>query len=136
MQKMDGFQLCRECKKDNILKKIPFIFYTATYTEKKDMEFALSLGAERFIIKPQDPGEFLKTIKEVIANHKKGSLTSPKKPIRSESVYLTEYNKRLIGKLESKVAKLEKEIIAHKESKQRLKISQERLSRFMNSATD
>ena len=46
MLKMDGFQLCRECKKDISLKKIPFIFYTATYIDKKDEEFALSLGAE------------------------------------------------------------------------------------------
>ncbi len=47
MPRMDGFQLCRECKSDDTLKKIPFIFYTATYTDTKDEEFALSLGAEK-----------------------------------------------------------------------------------------
>jgi CheY-like chemotaxis protein len=52
MPEMDGFQFCRECKKENNLKNIPFIFYTATYVNKKDEEFALSLGAERFIVKP------------------------------------------------------------------------------------
>ena len=35
MPKMDGFQLCREVKKNDKWKQIPFVFYTATYTDKK-----------------------------------------------------------------------------------------------------
>ena len=108
MPKMDGFQLCRECKKDDSLKNIPFIFYTATYIEKKDEEFALSLGAEKFIVKPQEPEAFLKILEEVIEEHKKGVLIAPKEPIKEEEIYLAEYNKRLIKKLEKKVLDLEK----------------------------
>jgi putative nucleotidyltransferase with HDIG domain len=108
MPKMDGFQLCRECKKDESLKKIPFIFYTATYTDKKDEEFALSLGAEKFIRKPTELKVFLNILKEVIKKHKKGVLVTPQKPIKEEEIYLTEYSKRLIQKLEKKVLDLEK----------------------------
>ncbi len=108
MPKMDGFQLCRECKKDNSLKNIPFIFYTATYTEKKDEEFALSLGAEKFILKPQEPQAFLKILEEVIEEHKKGAPIAPKEPTKEEEIYLTEYNKRVVKKLEKKVLDLEK----------------------------
>ncbi|MCK4308200.1 response regulator [candidate division WOR-3 bacterium] len=108
MPRMDGFQLCRECKKDDSLKKIPFIFYTATYTDKKDEDFALNLGAEKFIVKPAEPEALLKILKEIIEAHKKGTLITPKEPLREEEIYLVEYNKRLIKKLGKKVLDLEK----------------------------
>jgi putative nucleotidyltransferase with HDIG domain len=109
MPRMDGFQFCRKCKKDDRLKKIPFIFYTATYTDKKDEEFALNLGAERFIVKPVELKVFLNIIKEVIEKHKEdGLIAPPEEPIKKEEIYLTEYSKRLIEKLEKKILDLEK----------------------------
>ena len=74
MPRMDGFQLCRECKIDPHLTYIPFIFYTATYTDRKDEEFGLSLGADRFVIKPTEPQKFLTLLREVIKEHEKGAL--------------------------------------------------------------
>jgi len=108
MPKMDGFQLCRECKKDDTLRKIPFIFYTATYTEKKDQEFALSLGAERFIVKAMEPERFLEVIKGVIKEYEKGILTPSKITVEKEdAAYLMEHNERLRNKLEKKLDELE-----------------------------
>ena len=107
MPRMDGYQFCRECKKDPHLKEIPFIFYFATYTSKKDEEFALSLGAEKYIRKPTELKVFLDSIEEVIKKHKKGVLVTPPKPVKEE-IYLNEYSKRLIEKLEKKVLALEK----------------------------
>ena len=121
MPRMDGFQFCRECKKDENLKKIPFIFYTATYIDKKDEEFALSLGAERFIIKPKEPEIFLKLLKKVIEERKKGALVARKEPIKEEEIFFEKYNKRLIHKLEKKMFDLEKSNRAIQEGENRFR---------------
>ena len=67
MPVMDGFTLCDEWKKDERLRQIPFVFYTATYTDERDREFALGLGAEQFLVKPEEPEVFIRTIREVAA---------------------------------------------------------------------
>jgi CheY-like chemotaxis protein len=70
MPVMDGYKFCMEVKNDERLKSIPFIFYTATYTEKKDEEFAMSLGALRFIIKPEEPAVLIGIIREYLEDYR------------------------------------------------------------------
>ncbi|MHB8907683.1 MAG: HD domain-containing phosphohydrolase [Syntrophales bacterium] len=107
MPRMDGFQLCRECKRDPILRGIPFIFYTSTYTESKDRDFALSLGAEGFVIKPVEPKELLRIVTETVAAKKPGDGGAPDQPAEEDRVYLKEYNERLVRKLEKKMLDLQ-----------------------------
>jgi CheY-like chemotaxis protein len=108
MPRMDGFQLCREVKKSERLHKVPFVFYTATYTDPKDIEFGLSLGADRFLTKPLEPEKFIEAIEEVIAEHRRGegSAATHSAP-EDEAIYLKEYNARLVAKVEKKVLDLE-----------------------------
>jgi signal transduction histidine kinase/ActR/RegA family two-component response regulator len=107
MPRMDGFQLCREFRKHPILKKTPLIFYTATYTDPKDEEFALSLGANRFLIKPIEPDLLIKTIEETVHSGRKPTEGLAEIPTEDESIYLKEYNARLVAKLEKKMLDLE-----------------------------
>lgn len=107
MPQMDGFELCHQVKTRESLRHIPFVFYTATYTEKKDEELGLRLGASRFIIKPVDPDQFLATLREVIDDYQSGRLYSPSAPAEPEEVLLKSYNWRLVRKLDRKVAQLE-----------------------------
>lgn len=107
MPVMDGFAFCRECKKDETLKNIPFIFYTATYTDKKDEEFALSLGADRFVLKPQDPDVFIEIVRELLHEVEDRKLIPRTKNLMPENVLLKEYNAALIRKLEDKMQQSE-----------------------------
>jgi len=136
MPVMDGFQFCREVKEDDELKNIPFIFYTATYTDKKDKEFALKLGADKFIIKPTESDEFIKIIQGVTKDVEKGKI-KPKKPsLNEEKEIFKLYSERLINKLEKKMLDLEKEITERKQVEKELKSSEERLKTIYEFAPD
>ena len=51
MPVMDGFTLCRQWQQDPDFCQIPFVFLSATYTDPKDEELGLNLGATGFVRK-------------------------------------------------------------------------------------
>ena len=106
MPVMDGFTLCRKWKTDEQLKHIPFIFYTATFTEAKDEEFTLSLGADRFIIKPQEPKILVNMLADFL-EEKHTEKPSSTKPLGEEMEFLRQHNEVLFRKLENKMLDLE-----------------------------
>ena len=108
MPGMDGFALCRTWKADEELTSIPFIFYTATYTDPRDEKLAYSLGAERFLVKPMEVNEFLANLHEVLEEKSTHSL--PQSPQSGEAApeFYKEYNEALIRKLEDKMLELQK----------------------------
>ena len=114
MPRMDGYQLCYEWRQNDRLRDIPFVFYTATYTSDEDEEFALSLGANTFIRKPAEPDAFVQILSQVFEKTKAGLLPPPEVVLPEPSLYLTEYNRRLVTKLNEKVAQLEVEIAERK----------------------
>lgn len=107
MPDMDGFRFCREVKTNPSFRHIPFVFYTATYTSQKDHDLGLSLGASRFIIKPQEPAQFIAMLEAVLAEGTAGELRTPPVSLAEEDDYLRSYNHRLIAKLERKIEQLE-----------------------------
>ncbi|MFH1196867.1 MAG: ATP-binding protein [bacterium] len=134
MPLMDGYTLCREFKKDSHLNSVPFVFYTATYTDPKDEEFALSLGADRFILKPQDPDVFLEIIQSLLAEVKKKNIHPITPPELPETIVLKEYNEVLIRKLEDKMRqtdenekKLKKYVAELEENLEKRKIAEKAL---------
>ena len=115
MPKMDGYQLCHECKQNDKLKDIPFVFYTATYTREEDEKFALSLGADAFVTKPTELDTFVQMLSEIVEKSTSGLQPSAKVAPLEPSLFIVEHDKRIFTKLEDKVAQLEAEITQRKQ---------------------
>lgn len=108
MPVMDGFQLCREIKRREALRDIPFVFYSSTYTEKGDQDLALSLGAAAYLVKPLESPALVEAVRQVLESAIQGKGGASGDLKESEESYLLEHNRRLIHKLQEKVSDLEK----------------------------
>ncbi|MEE8599109.1 MAG: response regulator, partial [Dehalococcoidales bacterium] len=135
MPKMDGYQLCYHWKQNDKLKDIPFVFYTATYTSDEDKKFALSMGAEAFLIKPIDHDIFIGILGETFEKAKSSLQPSPEATLLEPSIFFTEYHKRIFSKLEEKVAQLELEITERKKTEEELQRQNTFLNIVMESLT-
>ena len=97
MPKLDGFGLVHRLRLAPETCDIPVVFITATYVAPEDKEFALEIGATRFLQKPVDLDAFLKTVAELLA----GGLPVSMEPMREQSFY-EGYQQRLQDKLDQK----------------------------------
>ncbi len=97
MPKMDGYALAHRLRSNPQTRLIPLIFLSATYVTPEDKQFAISLGAVRFIEKPIDTEEFLLTVAELLTQ---GADPLPE-PLGEHEFY-TGYRERLEQKLRHK----------------------------------
>ena len=121
MPVMDGFELCRAWKQDESLRPIPFVFYTATYVEPEDLEFALSLGADGFIAKNTEPQAFLDSLQDILSQFSSGREPAQPPPNNAGEGYYRLYSQALVRKLEDKLAELERANQALKQSESNYK---------------
>lgn len=106
MPVMDGYTLLKRWKSNDRLSDIPFIVYTATYTEQNDERLALDLGADAFILKPCEPEAFMACLSDVSQRVAQSGATRPSSS-RSEHDLLKAYNASLVQKLEKKLIELQ-----------------------------
>ncbi|MDX1378993.1 MAG: response regulator [Anaerolineales bacterium] len=97
MPKMDGYAFVQKLRLNPETRAIPVVFLSATYVTPEDKEFALSLGAARFMEKPIDTEDFLLTIAELVTQQ---PFTQPQ-PLDMERFYQG-YKTRLENKLRHK----------------------------------
>ena len=136
MPVMDGFALCREWRQDPALSPIPFVFYTATYTDGRDREFALSLGADDFLVKPMEPDALLEKVAAALQNSTGEPRPPAPPPGNDETIFLQQYNESLVRKLESKMQQLEQDIAIREKVEAELRASEERFRSFVENAND
>lgn len=143
MPVMDGYTLLRNWKSNERLKSVPFIVFTATYTDPKDERLAMALGADAFIIKPAEPDVLIGRVRDVLS---KGSSAQPhpdgERPLEDITL-LNEYNEVLVRKLEKKALQLERtnrelmdEIAERKRTEQALRESEERYRKLFHSIAE
>lgn len=114
MPKLDGFGLVHRLRINPETRDLPVVFITATYVTLEDREFALNIGATRFIQKPVDLEMFLKAIAEIL---KQGTPVAFE-PLMEFSFY-DGYRKRLEAKLDQKIKQ-----IAHDEHLLRTRLNE------------
>jgi len=136
MPVMDGFQLCRAVKADERLRCIPVIIYTATYTGPKDEDFAMKIGADRFLQKPCEPDVFVQAVRDVLAAAEGGNVALCSTPPAPGEEVLKLYSERLVRKLEMKMLQLEKEAKARKKAEAILRQNEEKYRSLYNSIRD
>ena len=106
MPVLDGYSLLREWRADPQLQALPFIVYTATYTEEEDERLALDLGADAFVLKPCEPELLLERVRAVLAAPRPVAAVTPTRG-GSEEALMERYSRVLIRKLEERSRQLE-----------------------------
>ena len=97
MPKLDGYAFVQKLRLNPETRAIPVVFLSATYVTAEDKDFALSLGAARFMEKPIDTEDFLLTVAELVTQQ---PFTQPQ-PLDMERFYIG-YRTRLENKLRHK----------------------------------
>lgn len=103
MPTLDGFGLVHRIRINPETREIPVVFITATYVTREDRDFALSIGATRFIQKPVDLEKFLATIAELMDQG------LPETKPFNELDFYKEYRRRLQAKLDEKNKQIARE---------------------------
>lgn len=124
MPVMDGFELCRQCKADQILKQVPIILYSSDYVEQQEQKLGLELGACRYLVKPSPPQSLLAEVSDVLAEQQRLILLETGQQLDEEMKLLRNYNEVLFNKLEAKMQELQQTIAEQKKYEETMRAMQ------------
>ena len=95
MPKLDGFQVCRQIRKES---NVPIIMITAR-GEDFEKIMGLEIGADDYIVKPFSPGEVMARVKAVMRRiDKSDNLSNQKLVIENLCINLADYSVSIDGK--------------------------------------
>ena len=130
MPEMDGYGFCKAVKQNIRLQKIPFIFYTATYTSSQDERFAMALGATKFLVKPMMMQELVEIVTEAISHEVHPKLVKGRGLYRASPTKLDKQHADRVR------AKLDEKIVELNEGRKKLVESEARFRDFAEASAD
>ncbi len=89
MPKLNGYQLCEKIKNDMATAAIPVILLAGAF-EPFDEEYAKSVFADDFIIKPFESQELISKVKALLVGFEQSKKTEPEEAIEEELLAATE----------------------------------------------
>jgi signal transduction histidine kinase len=104
MPNMDGYRFCREIRKSEKFRALPFLLYTGTYDSSTDRQLARSVGADDFIIKPAPTPVILDALRDATQKIRETNLEIAQP---DEAYVLKQYSDALVHKLEETNVKLQ-----------------------------
>jgi diguanylate cyclase (GGDEF)-like protein len=94
MPKVDGYQVCREIRKDVLLSNIPIIMLTVKGAEKDEIK-GLGAGADDYIIKPFRPGLLSARVNMVLKRTLRGLEANPLTRLPGNTAIISEMEERI-----------------------------------------
>ncbi|MEI6185914.1 MAG: PAS domain S-box protein [Dehalococcoidia bacterium] len=125
MPVMDGFRLLQVCKADPALSNIRFVCLTGAFTDPKDEELGLKLGADAFLRKPIEPDDLARALADVFSAKPAAKKRGRKPQAGKDNAQAGLYNAALMQKLEQKMEALEEELSERKKAEEELAESEE-----------
>jgi PAS domain S-box-containing protein len=116
MPEMDGFELCRQWRRDPGLRDVPVLVYSANYSEPDDLAFSRFIGADRAIAKPVTREPILEAVSDLTSN----SAHRAPQPVVNEE-FISGYERSVNRKLYEKMTELAAKSRALEESEARFR---------------
>lgn len=126
MPTIDGFEFCRRCKEDPVLRQIPIILCSGDYSQDQDKILGMGLGASRYLLKPYSRETMVEAVRSVLGESEKEKIArgNDDSGIDEQMQLLRSYNEVLFHKLEAKMHDLQEIISQRQKSEEALKIMQ------------
>lgn len=109
MPKMDGFEFCKNVKKNEATASIPFIIYTGDYVDAEDEALAKSIGVDRYVAKMSGVESLVEAVREIVRERygleTRGGELAPNQ--LDDQVFLERHHAIVMKKLEQKMNELE-----------------------------
>ena len=116
MPEMDGFELCRQWRRDPGLRDVPVLVYSANYSEPDDLAFSRLIGADRAIAKPVTREPVLEAVRDLTSD---SARHAPQLVVNEE--FISGYERSVNRKLYEKMTELTAKSRALEESEARLR---------------